>query len=842
MIMATDYRIPVEQRLIEAIRELEDAGELDLLNEVEEFDRNELVSAASGQLDSDIETTAEIARLNELIRIFDAKKRQDSVNIMPYLYLMNLTVYLPALIIFFFLYRGSDFLSQAPFILYPEQTSYNVVVVVLLTIISLPASGLYCSRQIKRAGIKPVPLFVPAFAAYITTLLAGAIIVDVRSKLLSPDDDILLLAIGVIIWLCFLGLTNAEIDKFRRLERLRPKKNPPSQKELNEVSNTVQDLLIGVVQRTIRQLETKYRTERPTPWQVMLPQYNVERPGRNLVERYEFFFANSTYEQLRTHLADHDKGSIGIAGERGIGKTSLMAALQKAFDEDQSGKYLTTWISSPTAFDEKEFLLSVLAQLATAAGAKLTGNTSWPRRNPTDDLERDDRIRRNNLLVVVWTTAVAAIAIVHFVYFEETTYQILGLDWDWKGVLLLLFVPAALLFVRLLRAVGPRKLKCPTYAWRPYVAASSELLEELWYERKDVQLTTWSFSYLGSIVRGRAGTEKTREPFTLPHLVQMWDDYLSNISGPNSPFEKVIVFVDELDKIPEVERIGNFLLVLKSLYSPANLFFVISISDDAYEVFQTRRFLHRRRNEFDSSVGHVERLRNMTHNEVYGLLEARILGPTLPYPATQLIWMLSEGNPRDAVRFARRLLTGITKSDERVVLPRIARTLWFERFGKSFSDSQWTIFDQAHPEALKVIKCYGRSFAPENVSHIFAEAIKNVKHATKADQESPNESESHENLFDVWENLLVKLLLALIIFELYCAEEWEQMPEQQVALLKRLHDDRRFDLVDEALTHLSDASPNQASKLLGDVQSLIDESRKRKNELKPGEDDIGNSV
>ena len=814
--MAANYALPIATRLNEAIKELDNAEQLDLLDKIPEWNRHELFDAATENLESDSETTEAIAELDAAARILAAQTRLESRHIRRLFFMMCLTVYLPALFIFLFVVdrlEGSN-----------AEQIFAAVAAILLSVIAATLSNTYCHWQVNRTALTAVSQFEPSFLAYIVTLLTGAFVSNIRMRQVWAADEGLLLFTGIIIWTALLTTTIARARSLRQAATLVSSKTILSQEAVLELSQTVQDLVLGVVQRTIRQLEAKYNAGQQTRWQTTLPNYKIERPGRNLVERYDLFFASSAYERLRRYLIEHDKGSIGLAGERGIGKTSLMAALRKALDEDTSGKYLTTWISSPTAFDEKEFLLSVLAQLATAAGAKLTGNKSWPRRNSTDDLAKDDRIRKNNVILLIWTTSVITFSFVHFMLFGEATYQVLGYDCDWKSVLILLFLPGVWLFVRLLAAVGPRHLDGSASEWRPHVAASSDLLEELWYERRELQSANLSFSFFGAVVRGRRGTERTREPFTLPHLVQMWDNFMLHISGPSSPFEKVIVFVDELDKIPEVERIGKFLLVLKTLYSPANVFFVISISDDAYEVFQTRRFLHRRRNQFDSSVGHVEKLRNMKHEEVYGLLEARIIGPMLPYPATLLIWMLSEGNPRDAVRIARSMLTEIINSEEGVSLWRISRTLWSERYGEGFNDPQWLIFNQGDPEVLKVIRCVNDSFEPQKVSSLFRSAIVDVQQAIKGNGDIENDGENKENRTEAWQHLLVKLWLALIIFELFCAKKWEDIPEEQIALLKMLVCDSRMGLVDEAMIHQSNASPMHAAEKLRSLHSLIDKS------------------
>ena len=133
----------------------------------------------------------------------------------------------------------------------------------------------------------------------------------------------------------------------------------------------------------------------------------------------------------------------------------------------------------------------------------------------------------------------------------------------------------------------------------------------------------------------------------------MWDDYLKNITRPNGPFGKVVVFIDEVDKMKDVESITKFLLILKALYAPMKLFFLVSISEDAYSLFQRRVLSTEKKNEFDSCFDHLERLERMDHEQTRKLLNQKIIGPDLPKNLTLLIWMLSPATP--AMSFVLRV-------------------------------------------------------------------------------------------------------------------------------------------------------------------------------------------
>ena len=72
-----------------------------------------------------------------------------------------------------------------------------------------------------------------------------------------------------------------------------------------------------------------------------------------------------------------------------------------------------------------------------------------------------------------------------------------------------------------------------------------------------------------------------------------------------------MVFVDEVDKIKDTKEIDKFIRILKSLYVPRNLFFIVSISEDAFDEYQKRAVLKKQRTVFDSAFDQFTQLKMM---------------------------------------------------------------------------------------------------------------------------------------------------------------------------------------------------------------------------------------
>lgn len=431
------------------------------------------------------------------------------------------------------------------------------------------------------------------------------------------------------------------------------------------------DILIQLISNSINVLRDRLGLPGPDPWVLTVPNYDeiVERPWRNLSEQYERLVSTPALTDLMSYIETLEKASIGIAGERGAGKTSLMYAVRnetQARSRLRDREYLDIWISAPTLYEEKEFLLSVLAKLAAKVGEQLTGNLYFPNAPLEVDLQNADRRIRNMRWAFAASIVAAIVAGLASLIASWALEDGLALS-AWGrlalGASIVPMGPLILLAWRYLRGlIMPEEfygLQRDTD--RKYLHASKSLLQELWFEQRRITSSSFTVAGLGMGFTGGSSEEKTRRPFTLPRLVQMWDDFVRDVA--TSAFGKVIVFIDEVDKIKDTGEIGRFMRILKALYKQPKLFFIVSISEDAYRQFTARAVTGGQRNEFDSSFDNNTWVGLMPYEETVGLLNNRIIGDPLPLPFIQLIWAISRGNPRDSLRMARDMLQKHQRKD-----------------------------------------------------------------------------------------------------------------------------------------------------------------------------------
>lgn len=115
---------------------------------------------------------------------------------------------------------------------------------------------------------------------------------------------------------------------------------------------------------------------------------------------------------------------------------------------------------------------------------------------------------------------------------------------------------------------------------------------------------------------------------------------------------RVIIGVDELDKIGSAEQANHFLNEIKGLFAVENVYFLVTVADDALTAFEQRGLPVR--DAIDSSFDEIVQAKPLTYQEARRLLHRRVIGLNEPYIA--LCHCLSGGLARDLIRAARQVV------------------------------------------------------------------------------------------------------------------------------------------------------------------------------------------
>jgi hypothetical protein len=200
-------------------------------------------------------------------------------------------------------------------------------------------------------------------------------------------------------------------------------------------------------------------------------------------------------------------------------------------------------------------------------------------------------------------------------------------------------------------------------------------LEQLRYLR--TYTTSWSASLTPrsflTLAREYA-KERAEQPVTLPELVDTFRGYCARAASwqrdAHAGEGRVVIGIDEVDKIRDSERAEAFLNDVKAIFNVPGCLYLVSLSEDAMAGFARRT--PSIRSTFDSAFDELVPVGPMTYRHSEQLLFKRVTG--VPRPFIALCHVLAAGLPRDLVRTARALIDVSPSTGERS-LPDTANDL-----------------------------------------------------------------------------------------------------------------------------------------------------------------------
>jgi hypothetical protein len=173
------------------------------------------------------------------------------------------------------------------------------------------------------------------------------------------------------------------------------------------------------------------------------------------------------------------------------------------------------------------------------------------------------------------------------------------------------------------------------------------------------------------------GRERAEQPIGLPALVAQfraysqqvaewnWDRNRSQVSSQaqeqvrrpvpgqgQDGVGRVIICIDEMDKIRDSDRAEQFLNNIKAIFDVPGCLYLVAISEDAMTVFASQTPAIR--TAFDSAFDEIISVPPMEFSDARQLLQLRTTGVPLPFLA--LCHVLAGGVPRELIRAARALM------------------------------------------------------------------------------------------------------------------------------------------------------------------------------------------
>ena len=327
-------------------------------------------------------------------------------------------------------------------------------------------------------------------------------------------------------------------------------------------------------------------------------------------------------------------GAYGLYGPRGSGKSWLM---QKAIGRAISDGGMGLWFPCPSEYGTMDFLSSLSDNLASAVEQRFVDN-AW---------SRTARRLRPVLIFAVLLPIVAAVV----------TYAIHGLNakgstpntifsaipsWLWLVVgvamfLLLVLFTAAIIWD--LSRVGRLARVATALRERIRYTTALTLGSEL-----DI---SGGSGVVGALKRSEQRSLNER-PATVASLVFDFRNLAELIVATTR--KPLVIGIDELDKINNPDAVRNLLRDVKGVFEITNVYFLVSVSEEAAAALQLGSLQAGGRNEFNSSFYTVIELPPLSAAETTDLLGTR--GIKVTPERAQTLCLLGAGNWRETVRLA----------------------------------------------------------------------------------------------------------------------------------------------------------------------------------------------
>jgi KAP family P-loop domain len=342
-------------------------------------------------------------------------------------------------------------------------------------------------------------------------------------------------------------------------------------------------------------------------------------------------------------------GSYGVSGPRGAGKSWLML---RAIDDvrasgDVRGGGIGLWYPSPSEYDSLAFLASLADGLANEIERR------FRREHPLRDAIRWKWIGSLVIPAIVGLVVYALLRInLASAELGRGPFGFLTVEYGpgaisaaAAAVAIALSIAAALAV-----ALGTRLW----VAWRSVRRPEERLLREaaLVRERARYSSTRRDASEFGTEAgRGivaRARTSRERElverPATLSSLV---NDFRALAAQAGEVTGRVVIAIDELDKMAEAEKVRALLRDIKGIFDVPRVHFLVSVSDEAARSLKLGALTGR--NEFNSSFYTVIEVPPATPDQSAALLVSRA---GTREDVGVALGILAGGNPREVLRLA----------------------------------------------------------------------------------------------------------------------------------------------------------------------------------------------
>jgi Cdc6-like AAA superfamily ATPase len=360
---------------------------------------------------------------------------------------------------------------------------------------------------------------------------------------------------------------------------------------------------------------------------------------------------SSAITRVSDFIQGHESSAIGIAGPRGVGKSTLMLKVAKL------GEFgLSVVVAAPVEYER----LDLLRRLARAiANAIVPGH-----------LERQSLMRAR---VALWIRIANRLSVTIGVLGTAIAGAIAIQPDNFAGSTLLATVVAvgvAALVPQLAATIVPMRIRERADQSDAELLAAS-LLDDLHFQ-SEVSTTSKTTAKLTKLLQheGSEATKLSSNQLGIVDVVDRLRRLLEVTAAEAGPEGRVIILIDELDKLPDADALIGTVNSIKDLMHLPGVHFVVSVSDEALASFQMRGI--GARDAFDSTFDLIFEMPRLSLLESIDVLASRVAG--FPRELTAFAHVWAGGLPRDLLRAARACVEINSSTPTTMPWPEMARS------------------------------------------------------------------------------------------------------------------------------------------------------------------------
>jgi tetratricopeptide (TPR) repeat protein len=371
-----------------------------------------------------------------------------------------------------------------------------------------------------------------------------------------------------------------------------------------------------------------------SPYGTVLP------PSSKIVSEAVVDLDTPATTELRQLLRQRSKGSFALAGPRGAGKSTLLerwcaGQFLRETGAQEARRDLTVRVDAPVGYQSKDFLTHLFSRLSEeveqyavdhveAINARVTRTAAGSARSMLLRLVRRDS--RTGPGRRPGHGTLTASELTHLARNERNKLR----------------------FLQSRTTEGELSLGAP-----PMSGA------------------TLGFKHKSSVKRDDV-------PLNHPQLVDRFRAFLGVAAGVARTLNgKVLIGIDELDRISDGDGAQQFLNELKAVFNVPNCYFLVSVSEDALADFELSAM--GMRTVFDSAFDTIVRVDYLKFDKAKLLLNRRVVD--LPEQFSALAYVLSGGLARELVRLSEAICDH--KPSEKLDLATVAARLVRRQLGRT---------------------------------------------------------------------------------------------------------------------------------------------------------------